>query len=130
MEFSGEKANSKNKQYAGGNWGHPRKFTKRHTNIEEIKEDTKRKPKKKKKEKKEYIWEGYLCPLCGNMLELKEQEKFYVIRNTEDSCKKCGAKKTECPCCHRETWVSKEGYHSHSIRSNCGCGFKGYGKVI
>jgi len=128
MEFSREKANNKDKKAAGGNWGHPRPYTKKHTNIPEIKDEPqkRRAKRKKKKDKKEWIYEGHVCPHCNELLEIKEGKRWFIFEITEDFCK-CGAKVGECPCCHRPSW-EKDGYFIHNSR--IGCGFRGHKKVI
>ena len=130
MVFFGEKANNKDKKAAGGNWGHPRPFVKKHTNVPEIDDEPPRrraKRKNKKKPKKKLIYEGHICPHCNHPLELLETKRFFVFETTEDVCRKCGAKKGECPCCHRESW-EKDGYFIHN--RSFGCSFRGYKKVI
>ena len=70
--------NNKEKQAAGGNWGHPRKWLKRHTKIDDplIPERTKKvksRKKKKKKPKKVFVW--YACPFCGKEIPIDPKKK-------------------------------------------------------
>lgn len=118
--------NNKEKQAAGGNWGHPRKYTKRKTKIPNplIPECSRSSRKrKKKKDKKPYIWHFEVCPFCGEERK-KLNNKDSWFRNREDFCRKCGAKevKGECPACHRTAWIKNEYYKHEGFYT---CGFSG-----
>lgn len=114
------------KKAAGGNWGHPRKFTKRHTNIDIPDDDAVPKMLKKKKKKEKKPYKFWTCPFCREEIpERKENNSragtCLVRWEREDHCK-CGAIEVpHCPACFRTTW-HKDGVFKHLWM---GCGFEG-----
>ena len=120
-----ELINNKEKQYKGGNWGHPRKFTKKNTKIDDplIPARGKRRSKKKREKK---VWTWCACPFCGKEIPIDENytstKSLVIFKPRKKECV-CGAKVTECPCCQRETWV-KDGIHKH-YNNVFNCGFTG-----
>jgi len=121
------KITNKIKKYFSGNWGHPTRFEKIHTEIpEDFFDDAEGKwySKKKKQSTQKHTAYWNMCPFCMNKLvELPDQSHF-VLRNYAQSCE-CGAKvDADCPACHRSTWV-KDKVYKHQW---CGCGFVGQRK--
>lgn len=130
------KINKKEQQYAGGNWGHPRKYVKKHTEIANpLGPDIEKRPPSKKKDKKKTVapkkyWNVYdRCPFCEEELQKIEKKPievagklFSVFPNREKFCRKCGACEVkECPACKHSTWYRDEIY-KHLFY---GCGFSG-----
>lgn len=135
MEENARNINNKEKQSVGKNWGHPRKYTKKHTKIPEplisLKDINYGLRKRKKREKKEFISKFETCPFCKELLHPREdipQRKWiFSLSNLETWCRKCGASQIpECPACKRETWLSKSGIYKHPYM---GCGFQGESKT-
>jgi hypothetical protein len=140
MYASRGRINNKDKKYAGGNWGHPRKFTKRHTKIDDPlipEKGVGSARKKKKKVKKEYKFSWRTCPFCNTEIPLdykriaEEKEKLknrpylgiWEEMYRVDECPNCHAKEVrECPACKRITWFNTDGVYRHQ---NWGCGFFG-----
>lgn len=122
--------NNKEKQFVGGNWGHPRKFIKKHTEIPNPLIPKEPKIFSSRKYKKKHKWIDYykLCPFCLNELkEIGTFKKFNLFLSTKyaDKCI-CGAKmiKNGCPCCKNDTWLKDEIY-KHKKLSYLNCGFIG-----
>ena len=115
--------NNKEKRFAGGNWGHPRKWLKRHTKIQDPPE-VPRHHKRKKKKKKLWINPREVCPFCKKELAIVgEANNFSIFAPRETTCRFCGATVVECPACKRGTWRLDEIYkHQTRILS---CGFVG-----
>lgn len=110
--------NSKVQQFFGGNWGHPRPYIKKKTEIKPLRTSAPKR-RKKKKVKKSWFWKA--CPFCGEEIKSKPGENKYSIFNKiyDKECG-CGAKEVEeCPCCHRKTWFKDEIY-KHEGYINCG----------
>lgn len=131
--------NSKEKKFIGGNWGHPRKYTKRKTKIPDplIQEDRHKGMKRKRKKKSPYIWVGDLCPFCNQELPVdktvkKEDHPLMFCKDPRvKECPNCKAKAIEkgCPCCHRNTWINIDGVLSHGEKRMLSCGFTGRKKL-
>ena len=122
--------NNKEKKAAGGNWGKPGKFIKKHTNIPNplVPEVTRYKPDKKykKKEKKERVFPWAICPFCKKELKLKKglskEKSWYFGSEYRENCHECKATHgKKCPCCKRATWFLN-GIYKHQFM---GCGFEG-----
>lgn len=116
--------NNKEKQNAGGNWGHPRKFTKRHTKIPNplVPERPRSKKKKNKTPPTPYFSPYQHCPFCKIELLKKKNSKYGLsMFRRENFCRKCDAKEIDdgCPACHRDIWI-KGGFHKHIGFINCG----------
>lgn len=144
---SQNRINSKSQQAAAGNWGHPRPFTKKHTNVPTPPEQSRHKgvnkKKKKKKNKRDWVKEWNSCPFCKKPLLLvlnqEDATKIFCQKDTIFSLRRtaiiwggihakkcgCGARRLTkaCPCCKRNTWF-KGGIYMHR-RMGCGCGFEG-----
>ena len=129
--------NNKDKQGEAGNWGHPRPYVKKHTNVSDRPEAGKHRgsAKYKKKEKKEYVYEWAMCPFCKSKLTIKEKHelddiewrRFHVFSDEyEHECKECGAHVIDepCPACKqdRDMWINKDNVLKHHMY---GCGFEG-----
>jgi len=132
MEENAQNINNKEKQSVGGNWGHPRKYIKKHTKLPDplislgtINYGLR---KRKKREKKEFVSKFETCPFCQNKLSMTEGTKNsngYLLWwvHTEKWCRKCGASQIpECPACKKPTWLNKGGLYKHPYM---GCGFEG-----
>jgi hypothetical protein len=116
---------NKEKQFAAGNWGHPGKWLKRHTKIQDIPEVSRRKSRKKKRRTKPWVNPRTICPFCKTELKvLKKDSYFNWLDKCEPICRHCGAKIDECPACKRETWRSPNGIYKHQDRM-FSCGFIG-----
>ena len=142
IQGGNQRVNSKQQQAAAGNWGHPRPYTKKHTNIPELTDVTKHKKKAKKKKNKDknpHLWVFDVCPFCGEELrKVKSKDNsdrkrlsLYFGRDRERKCRNCGAKNTGnvCPACKTDKhgiWKNKEGIYKHA---SYGCGFVGKKKV-
>lgn len=126
--------NRKDQQSAGGNWGHPRPFTKKHTNIPDRTEEVgKRQADKKYKEKIKVNWlsKYYACPFCSVELPVVCQNPHKLRWPSEiraKKCRNCGARqrKKSCPSCKGDTFYKDEIY----MHQRHGCGFIGKKKVI
>ena len=116
---------NKEKRFAGGNWGHPRKWLKRHTKIQDPPE-VPRHHKRKKKKKKPWVNDRGVCPFCKKELQIIG-EIIGIFAPRENNCKYCGAEVVECPSCRRGTWKSKDGIYKHQTRV-FSCGFVGQKK--
>lgn len=118
------RVNNKEKQKVGGNWGHPRPYTKKITEISEplYPEDRHKNLKRKKKEKKPYFSPYEVCPFCEKKLKETGKKNWGFLDRYEKKCRNCGAKKgKECPACKGETWYLNKVYK----HQNLGCGFVG-----
>ena len=133
------KINNKEKQFIAGNWGHPRKFLKRQTNIPEPIIPENKHKKKKKKKKKPYISPFNSCPFCNNELPLDAEKinkiklgpflfKYQWSLPRVKICPICKAYEIKepdiCPACKRnyKVWKNTEGIYKHQ---SIGCGFTG-----
>ena len=115
---------NKEKQFVAGNWGHPRKWLKRHTKIQDSPE-VPRHHKKKKRKKKLWIWDRGVCPFCKKELRIiGEANNRSIFAPRETTCRHCSATVVECPACKRGTWKSVEGIYKHQTRM-FSCGFAG-----
>lgn len=130
-------------QGAVGNWGHPSKFEKQHTNVKiQTDDDLVHIPakRKKRKVKREYIHSGFCCPFCYNELpkdEKRIQEETERLKGTRyavmdlfirvDTCPICDAYEVnECPACKSKTWFNpKTRIYKHK---SLNCGFIGIKK--
>jgi len=127
--------NNKIKQFFGGNWGHPRPFTKRHTEIPKdfFSDEPVKKTHKKKKKKRVFRWTYESCPFCDASLPRidKNTDTLRVCwpYKFAEECE-CGAKKVKpidehvdkinaCPCCGRDTWF-KDDIYKHQDKWSCG----------
>ncbi len=143
------KINSKEQQFAGGNWGHPRPDVKKRTEIADplMQEEPKHlgaKKYKKKKVKVPFYETWYTCPFCRVYLgKIDETKDHWYIKNHPDKdygvscdnvntvCKNCRAfeVKDSCPSCKRDTWFKADdetlttGEYAHDKKS--GCSFRG-----
>ncbi len=121
--------NNKEKQAAGGNWGHPRKWTKRHTKLDDplIPERPRKRQRKNKKRKKLFTWCKDLCPFCGIELPIDKTKKepmnklLFWRQPRVEVCPNCHARHVDksCPCYNGDTWI-KEGIYKHNDPWNCG----------
>lgn len=113
--------NNKEKQAAAGNWGHPRKWLKKHTKISDPLIPQRTKGKRKKKIKKIWVWKA--CPFCGKEIPI---DKNYISTDSLVFFKprlkycECGAKIDECPCCKKETWLKDDIYKHYKDMFSCG----------
>ena len=142
LQLENNRINRKDQQSAGGNWGHPRPFTKKHTDIPDRTDEVgKRRASKKYKEKK--VQKPYhVCPFCQvellEVLTSKEADAIFKKGNyvtrwwlsgmRARKCKNCGARNLTkaCPCCKRDTWFDKKTkFYKHESRSWSWCGFVG-----
>jgi len=120
---------------ATGNWGHPNKFEKQHTNVKLALEDTiiHIPAKRKRHIKRKYSFFRDICPFCKTELPIdeKEEEKqrregvfFRLFRVRVKICPNCGAFEVlECPSCKRKTWLDIK-THIYKHQGN-ECGFIG-----
>ena len=121
--FDRQRINNGIKKFFGGNWGKPRDFQQRATEIPDDFFDDKegRWYSKKKKGPKKTIAFWGMCPFClGPLEELPEAERT-LFRDYIGECA-CGAIKVpDCPACHRDTWLKDKVYKHQWL----GCGFEG-----
>ena len=116
--------NNKEKQFSGKNWGHPRKYTKKHTNIANplIPEVPKYRKKRRKTVGQKKCLPFGACPFCEKELKQIDEEKHWIFSSLESFCRHCGAKEVDvCPACKRKTWIKNNLYKHQSH----GCGFEG-----
>jgi len=131
------KINNKEKQAVTGNWGHPDKYTKKHTKIPDPLIPEVKHKRKKKKEKRKYISPFDRCPHCDNILPLdpakiksNNARLLFWLQPRLEICPSCGAKRVKkpdcCPACKRTdtVWKSTENVYKHQSMS-FGCGFVG-----
>lgn len=145
--------NSKMKQYAAGNWGHPRRDGKKAANafykgvpVEEIAalaEDIvneeagieapkKRMLRRKKRAKRIYQSPWETCPFCGKELPVDQKKidaakaagsRIYWVNDRVKECV-CGAREVNCcPSCKHKTWHNPDTMVYK--HPYMGCGFEG-----
>ena len=118
VSSSRTKIGGKIKQAAGGNWGHPRKYVKKHTNIERVFKEGRHqgtRRKKKKKVRSEYHpFRGY-CPFCKEPLDKEDSSKpDWYLDNYSGECRNCGTCLVDhCPACGRSTWMDVNCVYKH-----------------
>ena len=131
---------NKEKQGLSGNWGKPDKSEQSnwtHKLKDFVSQEVpKHNAKKKKVAKKPWGWKYSCCPFCEAQLkelpkeESKESFVFSWRKKYEKECTACGAKEVpDCPCCHNETWVSKDEIYKHHALLRW-CTFEGKRKVV
>jgi len=137
MEISPQKITNKIKKIFGGNWGHPRKFVKRHTNIPDPLFPDPEGPVKMKSLKRKHKHEpkpypGHCCPFCGKELPIDETktQKYFFFSERVNTCPVCKAYEVpECPACKRKTWYDPES-RIFKHQGVLGCGFNGLRKLL
>jgi hypothetical protein len=136
------RVNNKEKQAVSSNWGKPKDFEQKNTNIPDpLYPVDRHKGVKRNRKKRVFRYSDEVCPFCDRDLprikltgEEMKQKTFYVegisIIDTmrgykiNDECT-CGAlRANSCPCCKRKTWF-KDGVYKHQPRHFLGCGFTG-----
>jgi len=109
---------------SAGNYGSPTKWQKKITKLPIDKEDPRypgdRKYKKKTKKILKQRQQLGHCPFCYK--DLNDGKLLWKLSKEEraNECKNCGAIRSECPSCHKESWENKEGVFHHEWM---GCGF-------